>query len=80
MASPRTEALINIDDIWNSHGIVVGDHKVVKGTNYNGAWDSWYGPEGDRNPKSYKVNDVRNCQAGIALKFLNMLPDTEKIR
>lgn len=59
---------------------MVNEHKVVKGTNYNGAWDSWYGPEGDRNPKSYDVNKVRNCQAGVALKFLNLLPETEKIR
>lgn len=80
LTSPRKEALINIDDIWNSHGIVVNEHKVVKGTNYAGAWDSWYGPAGDRNPKSYNINEIRKSHAGSALKSLNLLPNDDKIR
>uniref|UniRef100_A0A336MIA9 CSON000254 protein n=1 Tax=Culicoides sonorensis TaxID=179676 RepID=A0A336MIA9_CULSO len=78
--SPRNEALINIDDIWDSHGMVVGDYKVVKGTNYHGAWDNWYGPAGNRDPKSYNVENVHKSHAGSALHSLGLLPDDNKIR
>ena len=36
----------------------VGDWKLVKGTTYNGAWDSWYGPSG-RTGYTYSWDDIR---------------------
>ncbi|XP_073958542.1 arylsulfatase I-like [Choristoneura fumiferana] len=44
--SARTSILHNIDDIFGSAAISVDKWKLHKGTNNNGAWDSWYGPSG----------------------------------
>ncbi|XP_046811287.1 arylsulfatase B [Lucilia cuprina] len=72
--SPRRSTLHNIDDIWGSSALTEGDWKVVKGTNYKGAWDGWYGPAGNRDARSYDYKAVRSCYAGRALATLNMLP------
>ncbi|XP_037817226.1 arylsulfatase J isoform X2 [Lucilia sericata] len=72
--SPRRSTLHNIDDIWGSAALTEGDWKVVKGTNYKGAWDGWYGPAGDRDARSYDYKAIRSCYAGRALATLNMLP------
>ncbi|KAI8125037.1 hypothetical protein FF38_10608 [Lucilia cuprina] len=72
--SPRHSTLHNIDDIWGSSALTEGDWKVVKGTNYKGAWDGWYGPAGNRDARSYDYKAVRSCYAGRALATLNMLP------
>ncbi|XP_065368722.1 arylsulfatase B [Calliphora vicina] len=77
--SPRRSTLHNIDDIWGSSALTRGDWKLVKGTNYKGAWDGWYGPAGDRDARSYDYKAVRNCLAGRALATLNMLPTTADI-
>ncbi|KAK6642048.1 hypothetical protein RUM44_013771 [Polyplax serrata] len=52
--SPRAEVLHNIDDIFANAALTVNDWKLVKGTTYNGYYDSWFGPTG-RNP-SYRYN------------------------
>ncbi|XP_075167273.1 arylsulfatase B [Haematobia irritans] len=72
--SPRKAILHNIDDIWGSAALTRSDWKVIVGTNYNGGWDGWYGPPGDRNPRSYNYKAVRNSFAGRALDAINMLP------
>ncbi|KAM7341897.1 arylsulfatase B isoform 2-T2 [Cochliomyia hominivorax] len=72
--SPRRSTLHNIDDIWGSAALTRGDWKVVKGTNYNGAWDGWYGPAGNRDPRSYDYKAIRYSNSGRALSALNMLP------
>uniref|UniRef100_A0A1A9WWP8 Sulfatase N-terminal domain-containing protein n=1 Tax=Glossina brevipalpis TaxID=37001 RepID=A0A1A9WWP8_9MUSC len=77
--SPRTTVLHNIDDIWGSSALTVGDWKIVKGTNYQGAWDGWYGPAGDRDPKMYDYKAVRLSLTGRALEAINMLPTTADI-
>lgn len=78
-ASSRTEILHNIDNIWRSSAIMVDKWKLVCGTNYNGQWDAWYGPEGDRNVSSYPINDLLTCQTAKALKSIHMLPSSVKI-
>ncbi|GAB0094801.1 arylsulfatase I [Sergentomyia squamirostris] len=77
--SKRTHILHNIDDIWGSAALTVGSWKVVKGTNYNGQWDNWYGPPGDREPKNYDFNLLENSPAGRALHKMNLLPTNEDI-
>ena len=77
--SPRKSILHNIDDIWGSSALAKGDWKVVKGTNYKGAWDGWYGPAGDRDARSYDYKAIRNCYSGRALQAINMLPTTADI-
>uniref|UniRef100_A0A1B6DH44 Sulfatase N-terminal domain-containing protein n=1 Tax=Clastoptera arizonana TaxID=38151 RepID=A0A1B6DH44_9HEMI len=69
LQSNRTEILHNIDDIFGSSALTVGDWKLVKGTNYNGEWDNWYGPSGrpDGHLDPYNVNLVINSQAGRAV-------------
>lgn len=78
--SPRNEILHNIDDIWGSAALTVGKWKVLKGTNYNGFWDKWYGPAGNRQPSAYSTDVVLQCAAGKALAKLDMLPSAERIR
>lgn len=77
--SKRTEILHNIDDIWGSASIMVDKWKVVAGTNYQGQWDGWYGPEGDRNVSSYPIDDLLTCTTARALKSIQMLPTDIKI-
>lgn len=77
--SKRTEILHNIDDIWGSAAVMVDKWKLVVGTNYNGNWDGWFGPEGDRNVSAYPVDKLGECKAGKALKSLKMLPTNSKI-
>ena len=72
--SPRKSILHNIDDIWGSSALTSGDWKLVKGTNYNGAWDTWYGPAGDRNTSAYDYKAISSCNTGRALQAINMLP------
>lgn len=72
--SPRLKVVHNIDDIWGSAGLSVGDWKLVKGTNYNGKWDGWYGPAGERDPRLYDWQQIPKSRAGKALLGLKMLP------
>lgn len=77
--SPRTEILHNIDDIYGSSAVMSGEWKLVYGTNYNGTWDSWYGPAGNRSFNAYNIESVFNSFAGKALKQINALPSPQKI-
>lgn len=74
-----TKILHNIDDIWGSAALSVGEWKVVKGTNYGGQWDYWYGPAGNRSPAAYKISDVAQSPAGAALHYSGHLPSAEVI-
>lgn len=78
--SHRTEILHNIDDIWGSAALTVNEWKVVKGTNYNGQWDSWYGPAGIRDVSAYNMNVLINSPTGKSLKKINMMPSVTEIR
>lgn len=78
--SERTHILHNIDDIWDSAALTIDDWKVIKGTNYGGQWDFWYGPAGNRNPSSYSLNDLLQSPAGKALQTLQQLPSPAIIR
>ncbi|XP_037956050.1 arylsulfatase B-like [Teleopsis dalmanni] len=77
--SPRRTILHNIDDIWGSAAITIGDWKVVKGTNYQGAWDGWYGPAGIRDPKMYDTRQIYRGLAGRAISTLKALPSLAEI-
>lgn len=77
--SKRTEILHNIDNIWGSSSLMVDKWKLVSGTNYEGQWDGWFGPEGDRNVSSYPINDLLTCKTAKALKSIQMLPTSNKI-
>lgn len=79
LPSKRKEILHNIDDIWGSAALTVGDWKVVKGTNYNSTWDGWYGPPGIRDPNQYKVASVLNSLAGKAISSLGLMPTYDQI-
>lgn len=76
----RNEILHNIDDIWGSAALTINEWKVLKGTNYKGLWDSWYGPAGNRASVAYNTNWVLHSPAGRALHRLNMLPDAQTMR
>lgn len=76
--SKREEALINIDPIWEMASLVVGDYKVVQGTNFEGDWDGWYGPAGDRDPNNYETDKVSNSNTGVVMKNLGYLPTSDK--
>lgn len=78
--SQRKEILHNIDDIWGSASVTVGEWKLLKGTNYNGFWDKWYGPAGNRQSTAYNVDAINNCPAGIAINKLKLMPSIDKIR
>lgn len=78
--SDRNEILHNIDDIYGSASLTVGEWKVHKGTNYKGIWDKWYGPAGVRSPTAYNANAVYHSPAGQALTKLNLLPSLQQMR
>lgn len=78
--SIRTEILHNIDDIWGSAAVTVNDWKLIKGTNYAGQWDSWYGPAGNRSPTAYSFSDIEQSLAGKALHKLGHLPSADIVR
>lgn len=80
LLSKRMDILHNIDDIYGSASLSIGDWKVMKGTNYEGVWDSWYGPDGLRNVSSYDVNAIFKSSAGKAISSLNLMPSEEIIR
>ncbi|KAG5890787.1 hypothetical protein JTB14_007181 [Gonioctena quinquepunctata] len=67
--SKRTEILHNIDDIYGSAALTAGPWKLVKGTNYEGTWDNWYGPSG--RGYNYSFSIIENSPAGKALKSIN---------
>lgn len=73
--SDRLEILHNIDDIYGNAAVTKGDWKVVKGTNYRGQWDNWYGPAGLRDIRDYDVNAIFDCLAGKAMNDMRLLPN-----
>lgn len=79
-ASDRNETLHNIDDLYGSASLTVGEWKLHKGTNYKGAWDQWYGPAGHRSQSAYNVINVVQSPAGLALHRLNLLPSVPNMR
>jgi arylsulfatase A-like enzyme len=78
-SNPRTEILHNIDNIWNSSAIMMHDFKLVKGTNYNGSWDFWYGPEGNRKESTYDAYGLFTSKTARALKKIEKMPTYDKI-
>lgn len=58
---------------------MVNDWKLVVGTNYNGQWDYWYGPAGNRDPLAYPVEELLTCKAGKTLERMNMMPELDDI-
>lgn len=77
--SERLEILHNIDDIYGNAAVTKGDWKVMKGTNYRGQWDNWYGPPGSRDIRDYDLNGVFDCSAGKALNEMRLLPSGSTI-
>ncbi|XP_053678592.1 arylsulfatase B [Anopheles nili] len=75
----RIEILHNIDDIWGTAALTVGNWKLVKGTHYNRTWDGWYGPAGIRDEKAYPLETVEKCVAGQIMRELKMLPPRARI-
>uniref|UniRef100_A0A182MQ07 Sulfatase N-terminal domain-containing protein n=1 Tax=Anopheles culicifacies TaxID=139723 RepID=A0A182MQ07_9DIPT len=75
----RIEILHNIDDIWGSAALTVGNWKLVKGSHYNRTWDGWYGPAGIRDEKAYSLEAVANSSAGRVMVELDLLPSHERI-
>lgn len=80
LQSPRSEILHNIDDIYGNAALTVNEWKVLKGTNYGGDWDSWYGPAGDRHFGTYNVTQMMDSPAGLAISQLGRMPDLTTIQ
>lgn len=78
--SDRIEILHNIDDIWGSAALTINEWKVIKGTNYKGIWDYWYGPSGSRDAAAYNAEGVLQCPTGKALHRMKMSPTIDSIK
>ena len=77
--SPRNLMLHNIDEERLISAVRVGEWKLLKGTTYDGAWDSWYGPDG-RTGRDYNITELRLSKAATALTKIGIsLPSDEKI-
>ncbi|XP_036231188.2 arylsulfatase B isoform X2 [Bactrocera oleae] len=77
--SPRRNILHNIDDIWGSAALTMGDWKLVLGTNYPTMWNGWYGPPGEREAAAYDLKLLQRCPVGHALATLNMTPSVAEV-
>ncbi|XP_060800557.1 arylsulfatase I [Amyelois transitella] len=75
--SERNAVLHNIDDVWGSAALTVWPWKLVQGTNYNGSWDSWYGPAGRRG--HYDTDKVFGSRAGKAVAELGLMPNNNTV-
>ncbi|XP_054713247.1 arylsulfatase B-like [Uloborus diversus] len=73
LPSPRTEVLLNIDNIKKVSALRVGRYKVVQGTTYDGAWDGWYGPSGRNNSSNIKskINSFQKSEINCGPKPTN---------
>lgn len=78
--SKRVEILHNIDDIWGSSAVTKNQWKLIKGTNYKGYYDHWYGPAGNRGMRAYNTRLVMDSNAGQTLRELHLLPNENIIR
>lgn len=83
--SPRSEIVINIDDISNYAAIRRGDFKYVIGTTDTG--DAWYGetgrPELDNNGgtlSTYDAEVILQSKAGVALAGAITARQVEEVR
>ena len=81
MESPRKTVLHNIDDSRMISALRVGDYKLLKGSNYNGKWNGWFGPTGrEQNNPQYNVNAVRLSPTSVAFQKAGFeLPNDDKI-
>lgn len=77
--SPRREILLNIDSVGGSSSFLRDEWKIVKGTNYDGQWDGWYGPEGEREASRYPINQLFDSPTTHAMQALNMMPTKEEV-
>nr|XP_026491518.1 arylsulfatase I isoform X2 [Vanessa tameamea] len=77
LKSKRVSILHNIDDFYGSAAITVDKWKLLKGTNYNGAWDGWYGPSGREG--NYDAGAVQDARAARALRALGLMPDLDTV-
>ena len=67
--SPRNILLHNIDSQRMISALRVGDYKLLKGSNYAGRWNSWYGPSGrGGDSPEYDIAAVRSSPAAAALQ------------
>ncbi|XP_055382349.1 arylsulfatase J, partial [Condylostylus longicornis] len=80
LKSKRKDILHNIDDIWGSAAYTADDWKVVVGTNYDGQWDGWYGPSGNRDDLDYNINEIYKSLSGRAINKLHMMPTMDEIK
>ena len=78
--SPRRTILHNIDDIYGNAALTMGKWKVLNYSTYDGQYDGWYGPAGDRNPESYSYENLRQSDAGNILFELGHLPDPVQVK
>ncbi|KAI5632948.1 sulfatase domain-containing protein [Phthorimaea operculella] len=79
LPSPRAAAptLLNIDDVWGNAGLLVGEWKLLIGTNYNGKWDEWYGPAGREVP--YDAERVMSSSAARAIQQIGLMPSRDTL-
>lgn len=67
--SPRTEILLNIDDVDNVEAIRKGKFKLVKGTPENGTRDQWYDKEGRPFNASYSLRTLQHEKLYTRVNF-----------
>merc|ERR1719334_551704 len=78
--SPRNLMLHNIDEERLIAAVRVGEWKLMKGTTYNGEWDSWYGPDG-RTERDYNYTKLHESRVAQSLADLRMpIPEDDTIK
>lgn len=78
-ATDRREDLHNIDELYGNAALTVDNWKLLAGTTYQGVWDKWYGPAGDREPGMYNITAVLSSPAAQALRALGAMPTDDVI-
>ncbi|XP_047023632.1 arylsulfatase I-like [Helicoverpa zea] len=77
LPSQRTKIVHNIDDVYGSAAITVDNWKLLKGTNFQGRRDDWFGPTA--RDGAYNIDTIYNSSSAEAIGKIAKMPTKDNI-